>query len=495
MKSSVTHRTQSFPSNHFSNGSGVRQYFYTPDHLMTPEHQAAGGSKFYREKMPGVRARSHASAASVCLSHKLFRVTVRAQLSRKPSTLIWFWILTRTAAIILAIAKNLTTGDVRYYYKQAQAHSLTDGLIEYPFPIAVGLMAPAKVMPWLVYDFAFAILALCVDAAAVYAWYRVVGRQAAWRWAWLIALIGPLAFYRFDIYVSAALCVLLLAVARRPVASGLAVAAGFGVKLWPAIFGFGFVGDRRTRLRHMGAALAGGVGLMAITALAAGPERIISPLKWQGERGFQTESFLSSIFGLRYLVGDRLELGKRNGSWEYVDASLQDWTWMVQAFSKLGYVAALSVLVLLIVLANRHRALAVGSHPVDAEGTDAATTLERERLAMGMTAVISILLITSPVLSPQYLLWLIPSLVLVPSTSLRRLGYLAMALSQLNLPIMFSATFSDHDVYAAALRLILFVRNAALLAIAVLATHWLVQQLRAQRSRASSSQTSLPTPE
>lgn len=397
--------------------------------------------------------------------------------------MVILWVLTRGFVVLLAFDRNLTTGDVLYYYRQAQRHSLTDGLVEYPFPMAVALMAPAKVLPWSAYSFSFAALALAVDAALAYACYRAFGREAAWRWVWLLALIGPLAYYRFDIYVTASLTVYLLAVRRHPGVAGTAVASGFGVKLWPAIFGLGFVGQLRQRLRQMIVALAGGVAVLAVTAAVAGIDRIFSPLKWQGSRGFQTEALLSSGIGLGQLFGHSARLAKQHGSWEYVGPELAEWTWVVQALSKAGYVLVFALIV--VVMLCSHNAQMSPSEMADdisdGDGPLSAKTRELEVLAVGMTAVVGTFIVTSPVISPQYLLWLIPGLVLVPIRSVRYLGYAVMALSQLNAPVLFMQLFSTDYWDAAAYRLTVFTRNVLLLVLVVLTIRWLLQRLPSRR--------------
>ena len=398
------------------------------------------------------------------------------------------WFLTRTVALVLAVIKRMDTGDVEYYYRQGREHALTTGLIEYPYPVAVALMAPAKVLPHWVYLTLFPLLALVLDAALTYLFWRVFGKRMMWRWVWLIALIGPLAFFRFDIYVTAAIAVYLIAVARRPIVSGLAVVAGFSVKLWPAIFGLGFVGNRWLRIKHMLTAAAGGLAVLAVTALTAGVDRIFTPLTWQATRGFQTESLMSSVLGMRIFVGERYLTDKRNGSFEYVGSGLEDWTWAVQALSKVGYgLVVVLVMLTLWCCIRGHRTPgepAASSAVVERAGMG-TLVVERDVLCVGMTAIIATFILTSPVISPQYLLWLIPPLVLMPIRRVRHLGYVVMALCQLNFPLLFDGLFSPSLIYAGAYRLAVFSRNMALLAIVVLTVGWLLRRVQAQvRARA-----------
>ena len=147
--------------------------------------------------------------------------------------------------------------------------------------------------------------------------------------------------------------------------------------------------------------------------------------------------------------------------------------WMVKPTQYVGYVLALSL-------------LALGWRA----GRDERVTT----LALTMTCVISVLILSSPVLSPQYLIWLIPALVLVDDARLRLLGAVTLVLTQLEFPFLFDGIFSDHTLFALTTRVVILVRNMLLVWLTVRAVMLLVQRARVARRPASASSTSPATP-
>ena len=115
-------------------------------------------------------------------------------------------------------------------------------------------------------------------------------------------------------------------------------------------------------------------------------------------------------------------------------------------------------------------------------------------LALTMTCVISVLILSSPVLSPQYLIWLIPALVLVDDARLRLLGAVTLVLTQLEFPFLFDGIFSDHTLFALTTRVVILVRNMLLVWLTVRAVMLLAQRARVARRPASASSTSTATP-
>lgn len=389
--------------------------------------------------------------------------------------------VTRVLLLVLCSIYSIMPRDVEYYYAQANEAGFDTALREYPFPVALWLMLPAKILPWTGYVVLFAATAVVCDAVATWLFLRRFGRLAAMRWTVLVALLGPLMYMRFDLYAAFALVLVLVFGASSrtgargdAVASGLAAAAGSAVKLWPAVFGLGLVGPMRRRVTHMAAAAGGGLAWAAATAVVAGSERVVSPLRWQGERGFEIESLWGALLGLERLFGDSVVfMNKRQGSWEYTGAVADAWMFLVKPTQYVGYVLVLGL-------------LALGWRA----GRDERVTT----LALTMTSVISVLILSSPVLSPQYVIWLLPSFVLLDDARLRHLAYGAAALTQLELPFLFDGIFSDQFWFECSVRLVIIVRNVLLVWIAGRAVRLLARRARAPRCRASASRTSPATP-
>lgn len=388
------------------------------------------------------------------------------------------WAGSRIVLLTLIPFFGILTADINYYFAWAQIGNLTDGLQEYPLPMAWGLMLPGMALGnQTAYTVGYVASALVADGLVTWALMRRFGNTVALHWVWLIALYGALTYVRFDVYVAAALAGVLMTAASSPVRSGLFAALGSAVKMWPAVFGLGLVSDMRHRVRHMLAAIAGGLSWVIFTAVVAGPSRVFSPLTWQGERGFQVESVLGSVLGLaKGYGGADLTLELRQGSWEYVGPLATEWKWVVKPLSYLGYLAILGLLYL---------GWRAGSR----------TRFHTEALAITMLAVISTFMLTSPVLSPQYLIWIIPALALLRDRIMLWLGYAIMVLTQLNLPWWFNWFFGDDQPRSALIRTDVFARNVGLIILAAMAITRLVQLSRGPRLPSSSSQTSPAKPE
>lgn len=424
-------------------------------------------------------------ADSVHVASSQRHVEGRSWLSRRPSWLWPLWGVTRAVLLVLCATYSIMPRDLEYYYAQANAYSYTTAMREYPFPVALWLMLPAKIMPFFGYVALFVVTALLCDAAATWLFGRRFGRLAAMRWTVLVALLGPLMYMRFDLYAAFALVLVLVFGAsshpstrgardRDTAVAGLAAAAGSAIKLWPAVFGLGLVGPLRRRILHMAAAVCGGVAWVVATTLIAGPQRVVSPLKWQGERGFEIESLWGALIGLERLFGDSIvHMNKRQGSWEYTGAVADQWMFLVKPTQYVGYALALGLLAL---------------------GAWAGRDQRASTLALTMTSVVSVLILSSPVLSPQYLIWLLPGFVLLDDARLRHLAYVVVGLTQLELPFLFDGFYSDQFWFECSVRLVVIVRNAVLLWLTVRAVTALVRRARAARYPASASSTSPAIP-
>ena len=368
------------------------------------------------------------------------------------------WLVTRAVMLVLCATYSVMPRDLEYYVAQAHRHSLTTGMREYPFPVAVWLMLPAKALPFAGYVALFVATALLVDLAATWLFARHAGRAAAMRWTVFAASLGPLLYMRFDLFAAFSLVLVLVFARRRPAVSGLAAAAGAAVKLWPAVFGLGLLGPGRRRITHMVAAGIGGLFWAGVTVVAAGPARLVSPLTWQGERGFEIESQWGALLGLARVFGSTpVPMNKHQGSWEYTGALAEQWMWVVKPTQYLGYAALLAVLAL---------------------GWRAGRDERVATLALTMTGAIAVFVLSSPVLSPQYLIWLLPGLVLVDDARVRRLGAVALALTQLELPFLFDGIFSHVFWFETLVRVVVVIRNLVLAWMAARAVRLLVARGR-----------------
>ncbi|WP_267241462.1 glycosyltransferase 87 family protein [Streptomyces sp. PR69] len=313
-------------------------------------------------------------------------------------TLPWLvsaWLLSR-AALLLCVFKVIVvpgpdvTSDVSVIYRgwyevlRGGTYPLNDVTWQYPPGAALPVLAPGT-LPFLDYASAFFVLCLLCDAAVfgllLYAGAGGPGRSARGAWVWTagVPLLGPTAYARYDLMVTAVAVAALLAGARRPRALGALAAVGALLKLWPALL---LVGVRRGRpARAAWSAAAVTAAALTVLLVAAAPGALAF-LAFQRDRGIEIESLGALVFHVARHVGWDGQMMLNYGSVEFLGPYVP----LVSAVS-LGLSAlALGWLLLWRVRTRRFTASTV---------CDAAF------------AAVLLFTVTSRVISPQYVLWLV----------------------------------------------------------------------------------------
>lgn len=381
-----------------------------------------------------------------------------------PAAVLVAWLITR-AAMVAAVhwsgypSPGAVTSDTRLYAAWASLlrtghFPASDASWQYPPGAAGVLLVPSFAGG--AYRSAFVALMLAVDLGVVLALLRRAHRgdrrTAAWTWVGGIAAVGPVALYRFDL-VPTALAVAGLLV-TSPYAAGALLGLGGLVKLWPAVL----VGSVRER----GAPVAGWTApLRALSAAVVVPAAALAGLALSGrlgealaftrhtrDRGLQIESVAATPYLLVHAFAPDaggLRIVRRYGAYEVVGA----YVWLGVAITT---VATLGGLAVYAVLARRR-----GHRPED-------------RAGLALAAVL-MLLVTSKVLSPQYLVWAVGVGAVTQLGPGRRYGgavvltVVAAALGQ----AVFPGTYLSLLHARPAAVLLLFGRNAVLLTALVLA--------------------------
>ncbi|MFD9501546.1 glycosyltransferase 87 family protein [Streptomyces sp. NPDC060035] len=304
------------------------------------------------------------------------------------------WVLTR-AALLLCVFKVFTvpgpdvTSDVSVIYHgwyevlRAGSFPLDDVTWQYPPAAALAVLSPA-LLPFLEYPSAFFVLVLACDALVFLLLLYASGRPgtcAAGAWVWVVGvpLLGPTAYARYDLMVTAVAVAALLAGVRHPRVLGALAAFGALMKVWPVLLLAGTARGRATRLSWSAAAVtAGGLLLVAAVALPGA----FAFLAFQRDRGLEVESPGALVFHLARQFGWEGRVELRYGSLEFTGAH-------VELVSTLAL--GLSVLAFGWLLVWRLRARTFAVHtPADA----------------AFTAVL-LFTTTSRVISPQYMVWLV----------------------------------------------------------------------------------------
>jgi len=347
------------------------------------------------------------------------------------------WIITRAVMLaLLALPEQTIINDVTYYFDNLHSWALSGNfqgvLHEYPLPVIllVGIPYPLSFGNHVVYDVLFVVMMLAVDAAFCRLLFTSSGRrQTAAVTLWLAAgpMMGPLAVTRFDVVPGILAGASLLLLAKHPRTASAFVAFGAALKLWPALLLPALAAPKATRWRVVAAAVTMGVVVVVGTVAIGGPERLLSPLRWQSERGLQVESLpalplmiMWSVFRAPWLV----EFSSFVSQQVYGPGGH-----LMLQLSTLATGLALLWMALMWLRLWR-----------------AGRIITAETVGWLMLASTGLLILTNKVFSPQYLLWLSPVAIamvaLAPrrDTGVRRFTVLLLlvgVLTQLIYPILY----------------------------------------------------------
>ena len=326
-------------------------------------------------------------------------------IARRQPVLPWY---AATRAILLLLALNVLpyfnrgaiTGDVHLYHQwltgsfEHGRYPLDDQRWQYPPGAAAPLLLP-HVLPGSYYVLFF-LMCLVADIAVFAMLLRAAKRAdpehpspaGPWLWTLGVAAIGPMAYGRYDLVVTAsavaALTVTLRSKRSTAVARGVLIGVGAFLKLWPAAFLLGAPKRRNGRLLVGVAAATAAVPTLLLQVFFPG---VLSFLTNQKSRGIQLES----VFATPFLVGKwfgwsgTVDL-TQYGAYEYNGTGVP----LAGKAALLATAIGFGILLLI-----RRRAAVRGGFPFPAMLAD-----------VGFAAVL-VFVVTSRVLSPQYLVWLL----------------------------------------------------------------------------------------
>ena len=380
------------------------------------------------------------------------------------------WVAAAAGAVLLGISfyalitwlEHGQLSDVGGYQEHATAIRAgqvpyRDFPFEYP-PAALPPMLLPAYMSWS-YATSFAVLMGVCGAACIVAArsaLSAVGAGTARTWAVLLAIgvaplvLGSLFDTRFDLWPTLLAVGALAALVReRPVLSGALLGLGFAAKLWPAVL-LPIALVHLWRRKGRGAALAHLAAFVAIAAACFLPFAIIAPdglramFADQLGRPLQVESLGAAVLmAAEHLGMHPLATIDSHGA---------------QALS--GHGAGLA--------ANLSTVLEIGAVVavwiVFARRRDP----DGEAVLLAAAAAVAALIAFDKVLSPQYLIWLVPFVFLVRGERGLLAGgllFLALGLTQAWFPVHYWSLALDH---ASPWSWYLLVRDLALVAIAVL---------------------------
>jgi hypothetical protein len=225
-------------------------------------------------------------------------------------------------------------------------------------------------------------------------------------WVWLLGmpLLASLPVLRFDLVPAAIGIAALVVIHRRPVWFGALAGLGASIKLWPIVLLFG-EWDRKRLIRASAAALGVLVVVFLVSALAFGDAS--SFLDEQGGRGLQEEAVATAPWQVSEIFsGDVPERTIRYGAWE-IAAPGADTVASALEWLTLAALAAAAAW-----WALRARAIRAGRSDL----ADAAVSRDF------VFTVVLLLAVTSRVLSPQFMIWLLGLAAVVLTAGTARLA-------------------------------------------------------------------------
>lgn len=328
-------------------------------------------------------------------------VSPKAVLS-SPRSLWAAWLVSRVFVFALITVGDGAHPELGYYFRGVNGESID----EYPLPALIPLYLLKMVGASDEQSFALGFIILCLIIDALIAAYAIhlpqrgvtpetAENNRAWAALfWILFSVSATTslYMRLDIFPAFLVGASAALLAFAPRFASVVLAFATSVKLWPGLLGAGLVGHFRKRPaweRLAAFFLSLGVIALAITALK-GPERLIKPLSYQGDRGLQVESVWATPFVLiEYFNQGTYSIGfAESKSFEITGPGVDTALHLSSAATIIALVAAVAWAV--------YRLLRGGWTPRSA--------------TYFFLAAVAVLLATNKVFSPQYMIWIGPLL-------------------------------------------------------------------------------------
>jgi glycosyl transferase family 87 len=378
----------------------------------------------------------------------------------------------RIAAVPITLSQDETygahaplSGDVRRFHSITSSHRGTpyrDFPVEYP-PVMLGAIEVLDSSTTHTATVATMWSQLAFDLIVVALMWWGWGRRAAF--AYLVIgfplVCYPFLYLRLDL-LSVALAVAALALVRRrqPELGGVALAVAVFAKVWPALLVPGLIARRSWRALVSFAVLAG-TGLVAWVAWVGtdGPLQVVS---MRNATGWEIESTVGSI--IRVTTNDIVHYNE--GAFRV--AHVREWAIVLSA----------------VVLGTA----------VIAAWLLAARAADRSVLLDGTAALAAVgaFLVCTPLLSPQFAIWLVPFAAIAVAHGDRLIGRLTLLVVALSV-VDFTLVDRYANTNAVAPQVVVLARNAALIALTAVCFARLAHRSRPRASNASARSASVTT--
>lgn len=209
-------------------------------------------------------------------------------------------------------------------------------------------------------------------------------------WVLFGLVVGPIYVTRLDLIPGLLVGAFAYLLARHPKVSAAFLGAATMMKLWPGVLATALVGGIKSKQSwlRIGVFLGTMATMALVTITTQGWDRLISPLRYQSERGLQIESIAATPFIVLAATG--------GGKYQirYAESKSFEITGPgVELATQMASVALyLTVLFAAVVVVRRLASQSWRSW---------------ESIALSMVLIVAVL-VTNKVFSPQYMVWLAP---------------------------------------------------------------------------------------
>ena len=407
----------------------------------------------------------------------------------RPGTLLWAF-LGLHAVFFTALAPMMLTGRVlgdlplyRYWAEMGFNHALWQGIdVLWVYPIGAMLPIAAADLggPYL-YQFLWFLMTCLLNAAAVAVLTdmgrRAAGYRAAWWFLLFSLLLSPVGLLRLEGLTAPIVVIGLALLARRPLVAALLLSLATWIKVWPAAVVLAVVVASRRRIT----VVATGAALSAVFAagvwLAGGAGMIAGFVTMQSDRALQLEAPVSTPWVWMAALGQPDTEVYQNFAIATREVAGPGASVAAALMTPLMFLAITAVGVLMLVALRR--------------GGDAT-----ELLFTGALALVSAFVVFNKVGSPQYMLWLVPVVVVGITHGWARwrvpayLMLLISGLTTLVFPVFYLPLIAGNLLAVT----LLTVRNGLLVLLFGIAVMRLVQLARTPRTLLSQSDAATDAP-
>lgn len=350
-----------------------------------------------------------------------FRIVAWVIRQMRERPLLFFAVL--HAILFLAVSANLDQIVGNVGMERQIAIKMLDGqvpysdfLSEYPPLALLSFLLPALLFPTQpFYSFFFAVEIFLLDLVVLFILAKLASRlkMQAWRvlgiYTICLLAMGPIVTGRFDLLPAALVLLALYAfISGRNKTAWAVLALGATAKLYPLviapIFALYLLRHRRYRRLIQGIAVFGGVVLaLNLPWIIINADGFWQFLSYHMERGLHSESSYGSVLLIGQVIGmTQVEAGLTYGSWN-ISSPMANTLYQASFYVTAGF----------LLLAYALYARRLWKKSATAAETEIFSNEAIELILRFSLLAVFIMLLTSKVLSPQFLIWLCPLIPLV----------------------------------------------------------------------------------